>query len=73
MAKDHTAHGIGGGNAQTVNGDKVGVHDVLATLSLPPLTLAIVLLEEALVVRDTVLAEHESSHAGNSAEHLDGM
>jgi hypothetical protein len=29
---------------------------------LPPLTLAIVLLEETLVVRDTVLAEHESKN-----------
>jgi hypothetical protein len=34
VAKDHAAHGIGGGNAQTVNGEEVGVHDVLATLGL---------------------------------------
>lgn len=36
---------------------------------LPPLTLAVVLLEETLVVRDTVLAEHETvcSHKQKSS------
>lgn len=33
---------------------------ICGSTDLPPLTLAVVLLEETLVVRDTVLAEHES-------------
>ena len=34
---------------------------ICGSTDLPPLTLAVVLLEETLVVRDTVLAEHESA------------
>ena len=69
VAKDCSGHGIERCEEGAKEGNVVWIQEVWAAMGLFPDALAVMSLEETLVIGNTVFAEDESGHPGEGSGH----